>query len=94
MFIVFPLSTAAVILGFWSLPFSFSWPQNITDLAQLGRELRGYSNSGTAEFAHVFGVMAIATIWMHAWSVPGSVLWVSYTLHSLFISDELLLTVT
>ncbi|VDC06123.1 unnamed protein product [Peniophora sp. CBMAI 1063] len=75
VFIVFPLSTAAVILGFWSLPFSFSWPQNITDLAQLGRELRGYSNSGSAEFAHVFGVMAIATIWMHAWSVPGSVLW-------------------
>ncbi|KAI0045312.1 hypothetical protein FA95DRAFT_1561264 [Auriscalpium vulgare] len=72
---MFPVSTAIVVFSFWSLPFSFSWPQNLADLAQLGRELHGYSQSGHGALAHVIGVISVATIWMHAWSVPGSVLW-------------------
>ncbi|KAI0307313.1 snare associated Golgi protein-domain-containing protein [Multifurca ochricompacta] len=73
--IMFPVSTALVVLSFCSLPFTFTWPQNLTDLAQLGRELHGYSQSGPGALAHVIGVVSAATIWMHAWSVPGSVLW-------------------
>ncbi|TFY76721.1 hypothetical protein EWM64_g7289 [Hericium alpestre] len=72
---LFPVSTALVILSFWSLPFTFSWPSNMSDLAQLGRELHGYSQSGAAALTHVIGVMSVVTVWMHAWSVPGSVLW-------------------
>ncbi|KAA1466366.1 hypothetical protein DENSPDRAFT_831181 [Dentipellis sp. KUC8613] len=72
---LFPVSTALVILSFWSLPFTFSWPSNLADLAQLGRELHGYSQSGVGAMTHVIGIISIATIWMHAWSVPGSVLW-------------------
>ncbi|KAI0322514.1 snare associated Golgi protein-domain-containing protein [Amylostereum chailletii] len=72
---LFPVTTALVIISFWSLPFSFSWPQNLTDVATLGRDLHGYSQSGYGASAHVVGVISITTIWMHAWSVPGSVLW-------------------
>jgi hypothetical protein len=75
---MFPVSTALVVLSFYSLPFTFTWPQNLSDLAQLGRELHGYSQSGAAAFAHVIGIVSAATIWMHAWSIPGSVLWVSH----------------
>ncbi|KAI0036817.1 snare associated Golgi protein-domain-containing protein, partial [Vararia minispora EC-137] len=73
--IAFPLSTALVFSAFWSLPFDFAWPQNLADLAQLGRELRAYSKSGRTELTHVIGAISVATVWMHAWSVPGSVLW-------------------
>ena len=76
---MFPVSTALVVIAFLTLPFTFSWPQNLADLAQLGRELHGYSQSGPGALAHVFGVISAATIWMHAWSIPGSVLWVSRT---------------
>ena len=76
---MFPVSTALVVITFFTLPFTFSWPQNLADLAQLGRELHGYSQSGPGALAHVFGVVSAATIWMHAWSIPGSVLWVSRT---------------
>jgi hypothetical protein len=75
--IMFPVSTALVVIAFCTLPFSFSWPQNLADLAQLGRELHGYSQSGLGALAHVIGVVSATTIWMHAWSIPGSVLWVS-----------------
>ncbi|TFY65640.1 hypothetical protein EVG20_g5443 [Dentipellis fragilis] len=63
---LFPVSTALVILSFWSLPFTFSWPSNLADLAQLGRELHGYSQSGVGAMTHVIGIISIATIWMHA----------------------------
>lgn len=76
---MFPVSTALVVIAFFTLPFTFSWPQNLADLAQLGRELHGYSQSGPGALAHVFGVISAVTIWMHAWSIPGSVLWVSRT---------------
>ncbi|KAH9999313.1 snare associated Golgi protein-domain-containing protein [Russula vinacea] len=72
---MFPVSTALVVIAFCTLPFTFSWPQNLADLAQLGRELHGYSQSGPGALAHVIGVVSAATIWMHAWSIPGSVLW-------------------
>ncbi|KAI9512196.1 snare associated Golgi protein-domain-containing protein [Russula earlei] len=72
---MFPVSTALVVIAFRTLPFSFSWPQNLADIAQLGRELHGYSQSGFGALAHVIGVISATTIWMHAWSVPGSVLW-------------------
>lgn len=74
---MFPVSTALVVIAFFTLPFTFSWPQNLADLAQLGRDLHGYSQSGPGALAHVVGVVSAATIWMHAWSIPGSVLWVS-----------------
>ena len=74
---MFPVSTALVVLSFCSLPFTFTWPQNLSDLAQLGRELHGYSLSGAGALAHVIAIVSAATIWMHAWSIPGSVLWVS-----------------
>lgn len=71
-----PVSTALVLWCLSTLPISVSWPRNIADLAQLGRELHGYSQSGSGPLAHVIGVMAISAIWKHAWSIPGSVLWV------------------
>ena len=74
---MFPVSTALVVLTFCSLPFPFTWPQNLSDLAQLGRELQGYSLSSGGALVHVIGIVSAATIWMHAWSIPGSVLWVS-----------------
>ncbi|KAJ2936906.1 hypothetical protein H1R20_g188, partial [Candolleomyces eurysporus] len=52
-----------------------SWPRTLSDLAQLGRELHGYSQSGPWPLAHVIAVMAISAVWKHAWSIPGSVLW-------------------
>ncbi|KAI0303250.1 snare associated Golgi protein-domain-containing protein [Russula brevipes] len=72
---MFPVSTALLVIAFCTLPFTFSWPQNLADLAQLGRELHGYSQSGPGALAHVVGVVSAATVWMHAWSIPGSVLW-------------------
>jgi hypothetical protein len=83
---MFPVSTALVVITFFTLPFTFSWPQNLADLAHLGRELHGYSQSGPGALAHVFGVISAATIWMHAWSIPGSVLWVSRTTFPSFFS--------
>ncbi len=76
---MFPVSTVLVVIAFFTLPFTFSWPQNLSDLAQLGRDLHGYSQSGPGALAHVVGVVSAATIWMHAWSIPGSVLWVRRT---------------
>lgn len=74
--ILFPLSTALVLFCLYTLPMSVSWPRNLTDLAQLGRDLHGYSQSGLGPLAHVVGVMSIIAIWKHAWSIPGSVIWV------------------
>lgn len=71
-----PLSTALVVLCLSTLPITVSWPHNITDLAQLGRELQGYAQSGWGPMTHVIGVMAVSAIWKHAWSIPGSVVWV------------------
>ncbi|KAF8195821.1 snare associated Golgi protein-domain-containing protein [Mycena galopus ATCC 62051] len=73
--VLFPLTTALVLFSLTTLPITVSWPHTITDLAQLGRELHGYSQSGPFEMAHVIGVMAITAVWKHAWSVPGSVVW-------------------
>lgn len=73
--LLFPLSTALVLLSLTTLPVTVSWPRTLPDLAQLGRELHGYSQSGLAEMAHVIAVLAISAIWKHAWSVPGSVIW-------------------
>lgn len=93
---MFPVSTALVVLSFCSLPFTFTWPQNLSDLAQLGRELHGYSQSGAAAFAHVIGIVSAATIWMHAWSIPGSVLWnvLAGALFSPFLATPLLAVLT
>ncbi|KAG6866465.1 hypothetical protein C0991_003983 [Blastosporella zonata] len=73
--LMFPVSTALVLLCLYTLPISLAWPHTIADVAQLGRELHGYTQSGTGPVAHVIGVMAITAIWKHAWSVPGSVIW-------------------
>ncbi|OSD04200.1 hypothetical protein PYCCODRAFT_1364564 [Trametes coccinea BRFM310] len=72
--ILFPLSTALVALCMSTLPITTAWPRTLPDLAQLGRELHGYTQSGLLSTAHVVGVISVVTIWMHSWSIPGSVL--------------------
>ncbi|KAI0938034.1 hypothetical protein AcV7_003342 [Taiwanofungus camphoratus] len=72
---LFPLSTALVVFCMSTLPITMQWPRNTTDLAQLGRELQGYTQSGPGSMAHVIGVISIAAVWKHAWSIPGSVIW-------------------
>jgi hypothetical protein len=76
--LLFPVSTALVLWCLSTLPISQSWPHDINDLAQIGRELHGYSQSGSGPILHVIGVMAISAVWKHAWSIPGSVLWVCF----------------
>ncbi|KAJ7638878.1 snare associated Golgi protein-domain-containing protein [Roridomyces roridus] len=73
--LLFPLSTALVLLSLTTLPITVSWPHTLPDLAQLGRELLGYSQSGPAQTVHVIAVLSLTAIWKHAWSVPGSVIW-------------------
>lgn len=75
--LMFPVSTALVIFCLSTLPISLAWPRTLADVAQLGRELHGYTQSGPGPVAHVMGVMAISAVWKHAWSIPGSVIWVS-----------------
>ncbi|KXN89641.1 hypothetical protein AN958_05508 [Leucoagaricus sp. SymC.cos] len=70
-----PVSTALVFYCMSTLPISLAWPRTIEDVAQLGRELTTYTQSGTWPLLHVMGVMAISAIWKHAWSIPGSVIW-------------------
>ncbi|KAJ4481619.1 snare associated Golgi protein-domain-containing protein [Lentinula edodes] len=72
---LFPLSTAVVFLSLSSLPIPFAWPKTLTDLAQLGKELHRYSESGFWPSMHVVGVLAVTAVWKHAWSIPGSVIW-------------------
>ncbi|KAJ7754246.1 snare associated Golgi protein-domain-containing protein [Mycena maculata] len=73
--LLLPLSTALVLLSLTTLPITVSWPRTLPDLAQLGRELLGYSQSGPAQMAHVIAVLSITAVWKHAWSFPGSVVW-------------------
>nr|GAT59486.1 predicted protein [Mycena chlorophos] len=73
--LLLPLSTGLVLFSLTTLPITVSWPRTLPDLAQLGRELLGYSQSGPVEMAHVIGVLAISAVWKHAWSIPGSVVW-------------------
>lgn len=75
--ILFPLSTLLVVLSLGSLPVTVSWPRTLEDLASMGKDLHSYSKSGTWPLAHVVGVLSISAVWKHAWSVPGSVAWVS-----------------
>ncbi len=74
--LLLPLSAAFVLFCISTLPITMAWPRNLTDLAQLGRELHGYSQSGPGPMAHVIGVMSVTAVWKHAWSIPGSVIWV------------------
>jgi uncharacterized membrane protein YdjX (TVP38/TMEM64 family) len=73
--LLLPLTTMVVYFALHSLPISLAWPRTITDLAQLGTELRGYSQSSALAMAHVIAVMSVSAIWKHAWSIPGSVVW-------------------
>ena len=73
--LLFPLSTAVVLFCLSTLPITVSWPRTLTDVATLGRELHGYSQSGPGPMAHVIGVLSITSVWKHAWSIPGSVIW-------------------
>lgn len=75
--LLLPISTALVVWTLSTLPISVSWPRNLFDLAQLGRELQDYSRSGTWPLIHVALVMSLSAVWKHAWSIPGSVFWVS-----------------
>lgn len=78
---LFPLSTALLLFCMYTLPITNTWPRTLTDLAQLGRELHGYSQSGSWPMAHVIGVLSVVVAWNHAWSIPGSVLWVRDVLY-------------
>ncbi|KAH8113246.1 snare associated Golgi protein-domain-containing protein [Phellopilus nigrolimitatus] len=73
--ILFPLSTAVTLLCLSTLPITFAWPRTLTDLAQLGRDLNTYSQSGFLPTAHILGTLSVTAVWKHAWSIPGSVLW-------------------
>ncbi|PFH52785.1 hypothetical protein AMATHDRAFT_139239 [Amanita thiersii Skay4041] len=73
--LLFPASTALVLFSMSTLPITLAWPKTIADVAQLGRELHAYSQSGSGPVAHVISVMAISAVWKHAWSIPGSVVW-------------------
>ncbi|TFK75845.1 hypothetical protein BDN72DRAFT_891719 [Pluteus cervinus] len=73
--LLLPISTAVVLFSLSTLPISMSWPRTLADVAQLGRELHGYAQSGIGPLAHVVGVMSITAVWKHAWSIPGSVIW-------------------
>ena len=85
---MFPLSTALVVFCMATLPITSAWPRTLPDLAQLGRELHGYTQSGLFSIAHVVGVISVVTIWMHSWSIPGSVLAVSASCYTYaFIAD-------
>ena len=79
MFVIIslPVSTAVVLYSLSTLPIGLSWPRNLSDLAQIGRELHGYSQSGLWPLLHVVFVVSISAIWKHAWSIPGRVLWVN-----------------
>ncbi|KII95128.1 hypothetical protein PLICRDRAFT_99146 [Plicaturopsis crispa FD-325 SS-3] len=72
---LFVLSATSVLFCLSTLPISLTWPRTLTDLAQLGRELHAYSQSGRVPMAHVLAVISVTAVWMHAWSVPGSVIW-------------------
>ncbi|THV08482.1 hypothetical protein K435DRAFT_814893 [Dendrothele bispora CBS 962.96] len=72
---LFPISTLVVFFAVRTLPITVAWPKTLTDLATLGRELHGYSQSGPGPVFHVIGVMAVTAVWKHAWSIPGSVIW-------------------
>ena len=73
---LFPVSTALVVYGMSTLPITMAWPKTLADLARLGRELHSYSQSGPGSLAHVVGIVSLAAVWKHAWSIPGSVIWV------------------
>ena len=83
-----PISTALVFYCMSTLPISLAWPRTIDDVAQLGRELTAYTQSGSWPLLHVMGVMAISAVWKHAWSIPGSVIWVSLSSFSSSFSDH------
>ncbi|KAF9534262.1 snare associated Golgi protein-domain-containing protein [Crepidotus variabilis] len=94
--LLLPISTAFVLWSLSTLPISMSWPHTISDLAQICRELHGYSQSGPGPLVHVVSVMAISAVWKHAWSIPGSVLWnvLAGALFSPFYATILLTTLT
>lgn len=73
---LFPLSAALIVFCISTLPITMSWPRNLTDLAEVGRELQGYTQSGPVAMAHVLAVISITAVFKHAWSIPGSVIWV------------------
>ncbi|KAG1768142.1 hypothetical protein EDD22DRAFT_949640 [Suillus occidentalis] len=73
--LLFPLTTAVVLLSLYSLPISVAFPRTLPELAALGRELHAYSQSGPLHLTHVIGVLSVTAVWKHAWSIPGSVIW-------------------
>jgi hypothetical protein len=86
--LLFPLTTAVVLLSLYSLPISVAFPRTLPELAALGRELHAYSQSGPLHLAHVIGVLSVTAVWKHAWSIPGSVIWVSKLHLILFLVDR------
>jgi hypothetical protein len=79
--LLFPFSTALVFSSLYSLPISVAWPRTLSEVAELGQELQKYSQSGAVPLAHVIGVLSVTATWKHAWSIPGSVIWVNPYCH-------------
>ncbi|KAH8830534.1 hypothetical protein DL96DRAFT_1707351 [Flagelloscypha sp. PMI_526] len=73
--LLFPFTTGLVAISLWSLPITSPWPHNLSDLAQLGRELQSYGASGPGSMFHILCVLSLSAVWKHAWSIPGSVVW-------------------
>ncbi|KAF8314805.1 hypothetical protein DL93DRAFT_995916 [Clavulina sp. PMI_390] len=70
-------------LGVWSLPLgsymssgsapaSFP-PKTMKEVTALAMSVRQYAVSSSGSRFHVMFVLSITAIWMHAWSIPGSV---------------------
>ncbi|KAH7105464.1 hypothetical protein BKA62DRAFT_613535 [Auriculariales sp. MPI-PUGE-AT-0066] len=72
--VLFPISSAIVVLALSTLPITPALPRTLADISLLGRELQGYSSAGFSELLHVLAVLAVTACWKHAWSIPGSVL--------------------
>lgn len=72
---LFVLSLFPIAAALASLPITAfgSIPKTLSDIAQLGHELKSYADGSTQGRLHVIAVLSITAIWKHAWSIPGSV---------------------
>ncbi|GAB1523642.1 hypothetical protein RhiTH_006792 [Rhizoctonia solani] len=73
--VIFAATAVPVVWGVMSLPIRSlnGMPTTLQQVALLGRDLQAYADSGFSGKAHVLGVLSIAAVWKHAFSIPGSV---------------------
>lgn len=98
--LLFPLSTLLIIGTMWTLPIRLPhldnddpnhthsvFPKTVADLRALAWALKGYSETGPWELAHVLTVLGVVALWKHAWSIPGSALLVGRNRFSTFFGN-------